>query len=113
LLGVFAALAVLPLVALSVFEYARSAHAVRRLIADQTAPLAERAAKQLGERLEIIDGDLRLVANNEETRRLYDVRDFVMSPDGKWVAYPAVSPNHAAIWRVDFPPFAAGGGRRR
>lgn len=48
--------------------------AVRKLIADQTTTLADRAARRTAERLQIINGDLRLIAENDETVRLYDAR---------------------------------------
>jgi len=71
LLGLFAALAVLPLIGLGVFDYVRSLSAVRRMIADQTTIIAERTANQLSARFQIMSGDLQLLADNEETRLLY------------------------------------------
>ena len=72
LLGAFAILAVIPLLALSAFEYIRSADAVKRLIADQTSALAQRSARQLADRLQVMNGDLQLIADNAETSRLFD-----------------------------------------
>lgn len=62
LLALFAALAVVPLVSLGVFDYVRSNHDVDELIASQTAPIAERAAERAAERYEIAQGDLRMIA---------------------------------------------------
>jgi signal transduction histidine kinase len=70
LLGLFAALALAPLVALGVFDYLRSKSAVRHLIGDQTSIIANRTAEQLSQKFEIIDGDLRLLAGNTEAMRL-------------------------------------------
>ena len=69
LLSLFAALAVVPIVALSIFDYFRSMEAVRRLIADQTSQIAERAALKLSDNLEVVVADLRLLADNAETTR--------------------------------------------
>lgn len=73
LLGLFAVLAVLPLIGLGIFDYVRSLSAVRRMIADQTSVIAERTANQLGARFQIISGDLQLLADNDETHRLFEV----------------------------------------
>jgi len=72
LLVVFSALAIIPLISLSVFEYVRSNNAVDRLIADQTAPIADRAARRIGDRFQIMKGDLRLLAGSQETARMYE-----------------------------------------
>ena len=71
LLGAFAILAVIPLLALSVFEYIRSMDAVKRLVADQTSALAHHAARRLTDRVQTMTGDLHLIAENAETSRLF------------------------------------------
>lgn len=70
LLALFGALAIVPLVALSVLEYARSARAVRKLLEVQTSAVAGRVALKARERLDLIQGDLALLAQNAETQRL-------------------------------------------
>jgi len=70
LLVLFGLLAVAPLAALGVFDYFRSEHAVRRLLAAQTAAVAERIALGANERLALVRANLQLFANNDDTRRL-------------------------------------------
>jgi signal transduction histidine kinase len=72
LLGAFAILAVIPLLALSVFEYVRSMDAVKRLVADQTSAIAHRTARQLTDRVQVMTGDLNLIATNAETSRMFE-----------------------------------------
>jgi signal transduction histidine kinase len=70
LLALFGALAIAPLLALSVFDYVRSANAVRHLLGAQTAAVAQRVARQAADQLALIEGDLSLLAENAETQRL-------------------------------------------
>ena len=70
LLVLFGLLAVAPLTALGVFDYFRSEHSVRRLLATQTGAVAERIARGTNERLALVRGNLELFANNQDTRRL-------------------------------------------
>lgn len=72
LFGAFTALAVIPLVALSVFEYVRTMEAARRMVGAQTAAISARAALQIADRLRLVEGDLRLLAENEQTAALYE-----------------------------------------
>jgi signal transduction histidine kinase len=99
LLSLFAALAVVPIVALSIFDYFRSMEAVRRLIADQTSQIAGRAALKLSENLEIVVADLRLLADNAETERFYDAwirRDLIAVAHAR----PAFRAYIDQAWRV-------------
>ena len=99
LLSLFAALAVVPIVALSIFDYFRSMEAVRRLIADQTSQIAERAALRLRDNLELVVADLRLLADNAETARLYDAwirRDSVAVANSR----PVFRTYLGQAWRV-------------
>jgi signal transduction histidine kinase len=68
----FALLAVVPLVALAIFDYYRSDVAIRGLVAAQTGDIASRTADALRMRLDVVGADLALLANNDETRHLYD-----------------------------------------
>ncbi len=72
LLVLFAIFGILPLSALGSYEYVRTQRAVESLIAAQTAQLAERAAAQLADRWARLRSDLLLLAENAETRRIYD-----------------------------------------
>jgi signal transduction histidine kinase len=99
LLGLFAALAVLPLVGLGVFDYFRSAAAVRQLITDQTTVIAERSARQLSARFQILSGDLELLADNAETARLYRALGTGDS-SALATARSSVDAYLAAAWRI-------------
>lgn len=71
LIALFVALGVAPIVALGLFDYIRSIHALEDLIASRTAAVAERAATEIADRHALQDSDLRLLAENAETQRLY------------------------------------------
>jgi signal transduction histidine kinase len=69
LIALFGAFAIVPLLALSVFDYVQSARAIRRLLEAQTTAVAQRVARQATGRLELIQGDLALLAQNAEIQR--------------------------------------------
>jgi signal transduction histidine kinase len=72
LLALFGALAVAPLLALGLFDYFRSAHAVEALLDAQTGAVSRRVAMQAINRLSSIHSDLALLAGNAETVRLLE-----------------------------------------
>ncbi|HVE32658.1 MAG TPA: HAMP domain-containing sensor histidine kinase [Gemmatimonadaceae bacterium] len=69
-LTLFAAFAIVPLLAIGVVDYARSARAVDALIQGQTAQIAERLSADLRDRYEVVQANLALLADNAETQRL-------------------------------------------
>jgi signal transduction histidine kinase len=69
-LALFAALAITPLVALGLLDYARARRAVEEIIAVQTDSVAARAAKIVNDRYAIIESDALLLNENAETQRL-------------------------------------------
>ena len=69
-LSLFAAFAIVPLLAIGVVDYARSARAVDALIQAQTAQIAERLSADLRDRYEVVQANLALLADNAETQRL-------------------------------------------
>jgi signal transduction histidine kinase len=71
LIAFFCALAVAPLAAIGVFDYLHSMRALDALIASQTQTIAERAAADLTDRYALRQSDLLLLAENAETRRMY------------------------------------------
>jgi signal transduction histidine kinase len=71
LLYFFGLLAVLPLLAMGLLHYVQSLRTVERHIAAQVELIAERAAEELSRRHELHVSDLRLVAENAETQRLF------------------------------------------
>lgn len=71
LIAVFAIFGVIPVVALGVFTYVRSMHAVEDLVATRTSIIAERAAQEIRDRYTLRESDLLLLAENAETQRLY------------------------------------------
>ena len=74
LLGLFGLLAVLPLIAVGVFDYVRSIRAIETLVADQATMFAERSAVELADRWAIVAANVALLAENEETQSLYQTR---------------------------------------
>ena len=73
-LALFAALAVVPLVAVGVFDYIHSMRALETLIAEQVEPIVDRALSDLQERFFVSESNLLLLAQNVETQRLYEAR---------------------------------------
>lgn len=71
----FCALAVAPLAAIGVFDYLHSVQALDALISSQTQTIAERAAADLKDRFALRQSDLLLLAENAETRRLYQAHE--------------------------------------
>lgn len=67
----FCALAVAPLTAIGIYDYAQSMRALRALLAAQTRAIAERTASELSDRYGLRQSDLLLLAENAETQRLY------------------------------------------
>ena len=66
----FGAFAVIPLLAIGTIDYVRSVRAVDQLVRDQTSLIAQRAAREIAERYDAVYGNLSLVAENVETRKL-------------------------------------------
>lgn len=73
LIAFFFLLAVAPLAAIGVLGYLRSTRALHALLERQTAEVAERVAAELRDRFASRESDLLLLAENAETRRLYEV----------------------------------------
>jgi signal transduction histidine kinase len=71
MLALFVGLGVLPLLALGVIGYVRSMRAMEELLATETATIARRAASELESRYARYESDLSLLAENVETRRLF------------------------------------------
>ena len=69
-LTLFAAFAIVPLLAIGVVDYVRSARAVDALIQAQTGQIAERIGADLRDRYEVVQANLALIADNAETERL-------------------------------------------
>ncbi|MGD8699315.1 MAG: ATP-binding protein [Gemmatimonadales bacterium] len=70
-LALFAAFAVLPLIAIGVFDYIYSMRALEALIATQVDEIATRAAAELRGSYALRQSELLLLADNAETQRLY------------------------------------------
>jgi hypothetical protein len=74
LIALFATLGVVPIVALGVFTYIRSMHAVEDLVAARTLDIAQRAAADIVNRYALRQSDLLLLTENAETQRMYRTR---------------------------------------
>jgi signal transduction histidine kinase len=72
MLALFIGLGVLPLLALGALGYVRSVRAVEELLATETGAIARRAATELESRYARYESDLSLLAENLETRRLFE-----------------------------------------
>jgi signal transduction histidine kinase len=70
-IALFTLLAVIPLVGVGVYSYFRSMRAVEDLVATQVEEIARNAARQVEDRYAIHRSNLLLLADNDETRRLY------------------------------------------
>jgi signal transduction histidine kinase len=99
LLAVFAILGVAPVVALGVFNYIRSIHAVEDLIASRTGEIAERAAAEIADRYALRQSDLLLLAENAETQRLLRAHQ-AGGAEAAQAAYEAADAYLRQAWRV-------------
>jgi signal transduction histidine kinase len=72
MLALFIGLGVLPLLALGALGYVRSVKAVEELLATETGAIARHAATELESRYARYESDLTLLAENVETRRLFE-----------------------------------------
>lgn len=70
-LALFAAFAVLPLIAIGIFDYIYSMRALEALIATQVDEIATRAAEELRQSYALRQSELLLLADNTETQSLY------------------------------------------
>src|SRR5437868_10112981 len=75
LIGLFVALAIVPLLAVGVIDYARSVDALEDVIASQTAVLSARASAELEDRYSTTAANLNLLAGNTATRALLTSSD--------------------------------------
>ena len=75
LLGLFALLAVGPLLTVGVFDYVRSRRLIENLIATQTDTIARRAAETIRDRYGVIASDILLLTENADVQRFLRVRD--------------------------------------
>jgi signal transduction histidine kinase len=73
-LALFAVLAVVPLVAVGVFDYLHSMRALESLVAEQVEPIVDRSVDELRERLAVTESNLLLLARNAETQRLFEAQ---------------------------------------
>lgn len=71
LVGLFGALAVVPLLAVGLFDYLRSIRALESLVIAQTSVIAERAADELADRFRVLEANAGLLGENAETAALY------------------------------------------
>ena len=71
-LALFAALAVVPLVAVGVFDYVHSMRALESLVAEQVEPIVDRSVSELQERFAFSESNLLLLAQNAETQKLFE-----------------------------------------
>lgn len=94
LLAMFGAFAVVPLLAIGVFDYARSMRALERLIGVQTSLIAERVASEVSDRYDRLQANLTLIAANEETRRLLSAR----GPSASAIALRTAQPYFDELW---------------
>src|SRR5687767_9666565 len=92
LLAMFAALGVVPLVGMGVLGYVQSARAVETQIEAQTRLIAERAATEIRRRVEAIDAELLLVADNAESQRLLKAENVAAAPDAISAARQFIDP---------------------
>jgi signal transduction histidine kinase len=104
LIALFAVLGVAPIVALGLFNYIRSIHALEELIASRTAAIAERAAEEVADRYALRQSDLLLLAENAETQRLHRAH---LAGDGEetGAAYAAADAYLRRAWQVINPSY--------
>ena len=69
LLLLFGTFAVVPLVAMGFFDYARSLRHLEAVLSAQTRNIADRAGQELKDRLDLQESDLYLLSRNAETQR--------------------------------------------
>ena len=98
-IALFAALAVVPLVAVGVFDYVHSMRALERLIAEQVEPIVDRSVTELRERFVVSESNLLLLTENVETQRLYEAH---LSDDDaeRAEARILIEPFMREAWRV-------------
>jgi signal transduction histidine kinase len=70
-LALFAAFAVVPLIAVGVFDYVHSMRALETLVAEQVEPIVDRSVTELRDRFVVSESNLQLLSQNVETERLY------------------------------------------
>ncbi|KPK61760.1 MAG: hypothetical protein AMS21_09015, partial [Gemmatimonas sp. SG8_38_2] len=70
-LVLFAVFAVVPLVAIGIFDYVYSMRALETLIATQVEEIATRSAEQIDQNFALRESELLLLSENAETQRLY------------------------------------------
>jgi len=70
-LALFAVFAVIPLIAIGIFDYVYSMRALETLIATQVDEIATRSAAQIDQSFAVRESELLLLTENTETQRLY------------------------------------------
>ncbi len=70
LLLLFGTFALIPLLAMGMFDYARSLRHLEAVLSVQTQEIAERAGQELKDRLDLQESDLLILSENAETQRL-------------------------------------------
>jgi signal transduction histidine kinase len=104
LLALFAALGVVPILALGVFNYARSMEALEGLIRSRTSTIARRAAEEIGQLYAQRQSDLLLLSENAETLNLY--RAYVDGDPAVWdKAFASANPYLQHAWEVVGSPY--------
>jgi signal transduction histidine kinase len=93
----FVLLAVVPLVAVGVFESVRSVRALHALLAAQDGAIAERVAAGIAELSALRESDLLLLTSNAETRRLYRA-ETAGSPRDRASARASADPYFRQAW---------------
>ncbi|NIR45959.1 MAG: HAMP domain-containing protein [Gemmatimonadetes bacterium] len=106
-LTLFALCAVVPLVAVGIFDYVYSMRTLEALIASQVNEIAARAATQLRRSYALRESELLLLTENAETQRLYraltdgdpSARDEALDGAGSYLrqAWNVLSPYYARI----------------
>jgi hypothetical protein len=95
----FVLLAVVPLVALGVFDSVRSVRALHALLAAQDSAIAERVAAGISELSALIrESDLLLLTSNAETQRIYRA-EAAGSPRDRASARASADPYFRQAWQ--------------
>ncbi len=83
LLTLFAALAVVPLLAIGVIEYVRSIQALEDVVASQTEQLASQSAEAIGDRYSTTGSNLSLLAGNADVQTIYSTGGLIGEGEGE------------------------------
>lgn len=93
----FVLLAVVPLVAIGIFESVRSVRTLHALLAAQDCAIAERVAAGIAELSALRESDLLLLTSNAETQRLYRAHG-AANPRDRASAHASADPYFRQAW---------------